>query len=195
MRYTFDFENVQFDIQVKRKAIFIDLVEEDVAPKQNISFSDPEISNKVFANSNAVWYFANPNGNSNISNPNSSFENSNTGFGSSNAGYLDLKPSFTGFGNFGNSNSTFENGNAEIRPFNNMNLDKPLVEKFQEPFVFDGPEIVDDEIFHYEADLPFITNRFTFVGQYGIYRGYIHHWVRRNHLNKRSSYRRNSVNH
>ena len=172
MRYTFDFENVQFDIQVKRKAIFIDLVEEDVVPKQNISFSEPENSNKGFANSNAVWYFGNPNGNSNISDPNPSF------------------------GDFGNSNkyfTTFEN--SETRPFNNKESDKPLIEKIQEPFVFDGPKVVDDERFHYEEHLPFITNRFTYVGQYGIYRGYIHHWVRRNHLNKRSSYRRNSVNH
>ena len=185
MKYTFDFENIQFDIQVKRKPIFIDLVEENVVPKQNMSFSEIENSNKGLANSNAVWYFGNPNGNSNIANPTGNLNIGN--FGNPNP-----------LGNFGNGNSAIS-WNSETLPFNKIESSKPLIEKekflFQEPFVFDGPEIVEDERFHYEAGLPFIANRFTYVGQYGIYRGYIHHWVRRGHLNKRSSYRKNSVNH
>ena len=61
---------------------------------------------------------------------------------------------------------------------------------YDDPIVYENEyEYTRDPIY---GDLPIIKNRFVYVGQFGVYRGLIHHWVDRSPF-KTSGYRVNSV--
>jgi hypothetical protein len=114
----------------------------------------------------------------------------NEGFGSSGNN--------EGFESSGNNESfNFENNNDEGFNFNSNN---------DEGFNFNSN---NDEGFNFNSNndegfgnfdnhyinttyFPKIYNRFQYVGDWGIYKGIIHHWVNRE--NRRSSYRVNTVN-